>query len=154
MNSLQHLWDLFTESLRVFAEKLTETIPPILGGIFVILVAWLLARLVSGGIERLLRTVKFDDIAERIQLTSFLQKTGVQLSPSAIIGRFIYWVFVLLIIASAAETLNWTLVSQQIQSFLGYLPDLFTGIVIFVIGAYLASLARDFFTRRYRFFGY
>jgi Ca2+/Na+ antiporter len=144
MNSLQHLWDLFTESLRVFAEKLTETIPPILGGIFVILVAWLLARLVSGGIERLLKTVKFDDLAERIQLTDFLKKTGVQLSPSGIIGRFIYWVFVLLIIASAAETLNWTLVSQQIQSFLGYLPDLFTGIVIFVIGAYLASLARDF----------
>jgi small-conductance mechanosensitive channel len=27
---------------------------------------------------------------------------------------------------------------------LSYLPDLFTGIVIFVIGAYLASLARDF----------
>jgi hypothetical protein len=144
MNGLQNLWDLFVESLRVFAEKLTETIPPILGGIFVILVAWLLARLVSGGIERLLRTVKFDELAARVQLTDFLKKTGVLLSPSAIIGRFIYWIFVLLIIASAAETLNWTLVSAQIQNFLSYLPDLFTGIVIFVIGAYLASLARDF----------
>ena len=144
MNGLQRLWDLFVESLRVFAEKFTETIPSILGGVIVILVAWLLARLVSGGFERLLRTVKFDALAERIQLTSFLQKTGIQMSPSAIIGRFIYWIFVLLIIASAAETLNWTAVSEQIQRFLSYLPNLFTGILIFIVGAYLAALARDF----------
>ena len=144
MNSLQRIWDIFAESLRVFGEKFTETIPSILGAIIVFVIAWLLARLVSGGFERLLRTVKFDSFAERLKLTSFLQQAGIQLAPSTIIGRFIYWIFVLLIIASAAETLNWTAVSYQIQRFLEYLPNLITGILIFGIGAYLASLVRDF----------
>lgn len=144
MNSLYNLWDLFVDSLRVFAEKFMGTIPSILGAVIVLLVAWLLARLVSGGFERLLRTVKFDMLAERLQLTTFLQQMGVQMSPSALIGRFIYWIFVLLIIASAAETLNWTLVSELIQKFLSYLPKLVTGIVVFIAGSYLASLARDF----------
>ena len=144
MNSLYNLWDLFVDSLRVFAEKFMGTIPSILGAVIVLLVAWLLARLVSGGFERLLRTVKFDILAERLQLTEFLQQMGVQMSPSALIGRFIYWIFVLLIIASAAETLNWTLVSELIQKFLSYLPKLVTGIVVFIAGSYLASLARDF----------
>ena len=144
MNSLYNLWDLFVDSLRVFAEKFMGTIPSILGAVIVLLVAWLLARLVSGGFERLLRTVKFDILAERLQLTEFLQQMGVQMSPSALIGRFIYWIFVLLIIASAAETLNWILVSELIQKFLSYLPKLVTGIVVFIAGSYLASLARDF----------
>ena len=144
MNSLYNLWDLLVDSLRVFAEKFMGTIPSILGAVIVLLIAWLLARLVSGGFERLLRTVKFDILAERLQLTEFLQQMGVQMSPSALIGRFIYWIFVLLIIASAAETLNWVLVSELIQKFLSYLPKLVTGIVVFIAGSYLASLARDF----------
>ena len=144
MNSLYNLWDLLVDSLRVFAEKFMGTIPSILGAVIVLLIAWLLARLVSGGFERLLRTVKFDILAERLQLTEFLQQMGVQMSPSALIGRFIYWIFVLLIIASAAETLNWILVSELIQKFLSYLPKLVTGIVVFIAGSYLASLARDF----------
>jgi small-conductance mechanosensitive channel len=144
MNSLYNLWDLFVDSLRIFAEKFMGTIPSILGAVIVLLIAWLLARLVSGGFERLLRTVKFDAIAERLQLTNFLQQMGIQISPSALIGRFIYWIFVLLIIASAAETLNWVLVSELIQKFLSYLPKLVTGIVVFIAGSYLASLARDF----------
>jgi hypothetical protein len=144
MNGLQRLWDLFTESLRVFGEKFMETIPSLLGAIIVILIAWLLARLISGGFEKLLKTVKFDVLAERIKLTNFLQQTGIQMSPSAIIGRFIYWIFVLLIIASAAETLNWTVVSLQIQRFLEYLPNLLTAIFVFIVGSYLASLIRDF----------
>ncbi len=144
MNGLYRLWELFAESLRVFAEKFMETIPSILGGVIVLIIAWLLARLVSGGFERLLRTVKFDAFAERLKLTGFLQQAGIQLSPSTIIGRFIYWVLVLLIIASAAETLNWTSVSYQIQRFLEYLPKLITAFLIFGIGAYLASIVRDF----------
>lgn len=144
MNGLYRLWDLFAESLRVFAEKFMETIPSILGAMIVFLIAWLLARLVSSGFERLLRTVKFDMFAERLKLTGFLQQAGIQLAPSTIISRFIYWIFVLLIIASAAETLNWTSVSYQIQRFLDYLPKLITAILIFGIGAYLASLVRDF----------
>lgn len=144
MNSLYNLWDLFVDALRVFAEKFMGTIPSILGAVIVLLIAWLLARLVSGGFERLLRTVKFDTLAERLQLTLFLQQMGIQMSPSALIGRFIYWIFVLLIIASAAETLNWVVVSELIQRVFGYLPKLATGIGIFIVGSYLASLARDF----------
>jgi hypothetical protein len=144
MNGLQRLWDLFLESLRVFADKFMETVPSFLGALIVILVAWLFARLISGGFERLLKTVKFDVLAERLKLTSFLEQANIRLSPSAIIGRFIYWVFVLLIIASAAETLSWTAVSYQIQRFLNFLPDIVTAILVFIVGTYLASMVRDF----------
>ncbi len=144
MEGLQRLWDVLLESLRVFGEKFMETIPSFLGAIIVILIAWLLARLISGGFEKLLKTVKFDQLSERFKLTSFLEQTGIQMSPSALIGRFIYWVFVLLIISSAAETLNWTSVSSQIQRFIEYLPNFITGVFIFIAGSYLSSLVRDF----------
>ena len=144
MDGLEKLWDLFLESLRVFGEKFTETIPSLLIAIIVILIAWLMARLISSGFEKVLKTVKFDSLAEKIKLTSFFEQAGIQMTPSAIIGRFIYWLFVLLIIASAAETLHWTAISSQIQRFWDYLPNLVTAILVFIVGTYLTSLVRDF----------
>ncbi len=147
MNELNRLWYLFTESLRVFAEKFRDTIPNLLGGIIVLLIVLLLARLISGGIERLLRTISFDKFAERVHITRFLQQANITVSPSFIIGRFIYWVFILLIISSAAETLNWIPVSYQIQRFLEYLPHLVTGVIILIVGWYFATVIRDFLRR-------
>jgi small-conductance mechanosensitive channel len=143
MNSLQKLWDVFVRSLQVFGEKFMETVPSLLGVILVMLIAWAFARLVSSGFTRLLNTIKFDMFAERMKITEFLQKSGIQASPSAIIGRFIYWFFVLLIIASAAEPLGWTVVREQTQRIFDYLPNLVSAIVVFVVGAYLAAFVRD-----------
>lgn len=151
--TLQHIWQLFAQSLGVFAQKFMELVPSILGGIAVIFVAWLLARLVAGGFERLLQIVRFDVLAERLKITNFLDSMGVEASPSAIIGRFIYWIFVLLIVASAAETLQWTAFSLQIQKFLNYLPNLVSASFVFAVGAYLAAVARDFLRRSMTSFG-
>ena len=147
MGELNRLWYLFTESLRVFAEKFRDTIPNLLGGIIVLLIVLLLARLISGGIERLLRTISFDKFAERVHITRFLQQANITVSPSFIIGRFIYWVFILLIISSAAETLNWIPVSYQIQRFLEYLPHFVTAVIILIVGWYFATVIRDFLRR-------
>jgi small-conductance mechanosensitive channel len=144
MNTLERVWSLFIESLRVFGDKFMETIPSLLGGILVFIAAWLFAKLIAGGFERLLRIVKFDQLSEKIKITSFLNQTGITMSPSAIIGRFIYWVFVLLIIASAAETLSWRPISEQITKFIDYVPNLITAILVFIVGAYLVTLVRDF----------
>jgi hypothetical protein len=144
MTGFQKIWELLLEALSVFAHKFMETIPVILGGVIVILIAWLLARLVSTGFERLLKTVKFDSFAEKFNITKFLKQANITMSPSAIIGRVIYWVFVLLIIASAAEALQWTLVSTKINAIVDYIPRILTSTGLFIIGAYIAAFVRDF----------
>ena len=147
MDTFNRIGFLIKQAVHVFGEKLTETVPSLLLGIVVIAIAWLFARLVSGGFERLLRSIRFDKFADKIKITQFLERTGIQISPSAIIGRFIYWVFVLLIISSAAETLQWVAVSTQIQRFLDYLPNLVIALVVLVFGSYLISQLRDFLRR-------
>ena len=143
MNGFQRLIDVFMESLRVFGEKFMETIPGILIGILVIVIAWLFARLISTGFEKLLQTVKFDNLAERFKITDFLKQANITLTPSAIIGRLIYWILVLLIVISASEALGWTAVSYEVSKLLSYIPNLVTAVVFFAIGAYLASFVRD-----------
>jgi small-conductance mechanosensitive channel len=48
-------------------------------------------------------------------------------------------VIILLFFVTASETLGWSVVSKSISDLLTYLPQLFSAIVVFVIGFYIAG---------------
>ena len=143
MKELTSWPELFLNSLQAFGQKLMGAIPGIIGAILILLLGWLLAKLVSRGISRLLRVVKFDTLAEKIKATDYLEKANVSLSPSNLIGKFVYWIILLLVIISASDALGWDAVSREISKLLGYLPNLLIAIVFFVVGTYIATFVRD-----------
>ncbi|KAA3638080.1 MAG: hypothetical protein DWQ02_05580, partial [Bacteroidetes bacterium] len=105
---------------------------------------WLIARLISAGITRLLKLVKFDTLSEKIKFTDFLSKANVQISPSGLIGKFAYWILMLLVIISASDAMGWAAVSNEVSKLIGYLPNLLIAIIFFVVGTFIASFVRDF----------
>ncbi len=140
----QSLTSLFTEMLRAFGIKFMETIPGIIGAILVIVAGWLFALIVSGSIARLLTTLRFDSLADKVKVTPFLTAANIKVTPSRIVGRFVYWIILLLVIVSAADTLGWTAVTYEISKVLDFLPNLLSAVAFFVVGTYAASFIRDF----------
>lgn len=144
MNEFSNWSELFLESLQLFGEKFIGAIPGFIGALLILLLGWLFARLVAGAITRLLGLIRFDKLAESIKADQFLQKANVTVAPSQIVGKFVYWILILLIIMTASETLGWNAVSEEISNLLGILPNLLISIVFFVVGTYIASFVRDF----------
>jgi len=138
------IWsELFRSSLQTFGQKLMGAIPSILGAILILLIGWLFAKLISAGVSRLLKLMKFDALAEKIKFTNFLSKANVNISPSGLIGKFIYWILLLLVVISASDAMGWSAVSNEVSKLLGYLPKLLIAIIFFVVGTYIASFVRD-----------
>ena len=135
--------ELFLNSFQSFGHKLMGAVPSILGAIIILLLGWLFAKLVSRGFSRLLKLVKFDKLADKIKANEFLEKANVNLSPSELIGKFIYWILLLLVIISASDALGWNAVSNEISKLLSYLPNLLIAIIFFIVGTYIASFVRD-----------
>ena len=135
--------ELFLNSLQTFGQKLMGAIPGIIGAIFILLLGWLLAKLISKGIMRLLALMKFDVLAEKMKVTDYLAKANVSLSASELLGKFVYWIILLLVIISASDALGWNAVSREISKLLSYLPNLLLAIIFFVVGTYIASFVRD-----------
>lgn len=141
--------DIFTmqgvifSSLQTFGQTFMQALPGILGAIFLILAGWLIARFVSYLFRKLLTVVKFDAIASRINATEMLEKANIALTPSFIVSKFVYWIILLLFFVTATDTLGWTIVSEQISKLIGFLPTLLSGIVLFILGAYIATFFRD-----------
>lgn len=143
MNEVSKWSDLFFQSLTAFGERLMTTLPSIFGAIVVLLLGWLFAKIVSGAVSKLLKVLKFDKLAENVNVQDFLQKANITLSPSKLIGKFAYWALLLLVIITASETLGWSAVSEEISKLLGYLPQLLAAIVFFIVGVYIATFVRD-----------
>lgn len=143
MNELTNWTSVFYESLNAFFEKSLEAIPKIIGVLLILLLGWLFAKVVAWIVSRVLRTMKFDVLADRIQLNDYLEKANVKLSPSQLISKVVYWILLLLVFISASDALGWDRVSNEISRLLGFLPNLFIALMFFVIGTYIAGFIRD-----------
>lgn len=42
------------------------------------------------------------------------------MAPSKLIGRFVYWILILLVIITASDTLGWNAVSEEVSNLLAF----------------------------------
>ncbi len=143
MESLFNWTSVFFESLKSFGEQIMGAIPGILGAIFLIVLGWIVAKLIARVIVKLLKAVKFDKLFDHLNVKEFLKNLKTTVSPSDIAGKFIFWVVFLLFIVTATETLGWSVVASEITNLIRFIPSLFIGIIIFIIGLYIANFIRS-----------
>jgi len=130
-------------SLQAFGQSFMQAMPGILGALFLLISGWFIARMASYLFRKLLHLVKFDAIANRINANEMLSKANISLTPAHIVSKFVYWIILLLFFVTATDTLGWTVVSEQISKLIGFLPTLLSGIVLFILGIYIATFFRD-----------
>lgn len=153
MNEIAQWSDLFQHSVNTFFSKIIIALPRVLGAMIILLFGWLLARLISKAIQRVLEALKFNKLAARIKTQDFLERANVKSSPSELIGKFAYWILILLVIIIATDTLGWTAISEEISKLIGYLPQLLAAVVFFIVGVYIATFVRDVITGATRTLG-
>ncbi len=143
MDKVTNWTELMIGSLSAFGEKFMGTLPMIFGAIAILIIGWLLAKLISTGVRKLLEALPFDEFADKVQVSEFLGRANVKARPSALIGKFVYWLLLLLVFMTASDALGWSAVTREISNLIGYLPQLFVAVVFFIIGTYIATFVRD-----------
>jgi hypothetical protein len=142
MESITNWSRLAYESLSTLSQKIMTELPNVLGALFLIIIGWFIARILSFVVRKALKVIQFDKLIEKINVDAILEKAHITIKPSDIIGKFVYWVILLLFLVTASDTLGWNVVSQSIHDLIAYLPKLFSAIVIFVLGLYIANFVR------------
>lgn len=144
MTQLEQWKQIVINSLTTLSEEIMRILPGILAAVLLLVVGWLLAKIFSRVIARLFRLLHFDRLAGRINELKWVRKSEYKIVPSKIVGKFVYWVILLIFIITATDTLGWNAVSRSFNQLITYLPQLFSAIIIFVVGFYLSNLVRDF----------
>lgn len=143
MNDFQGVQDYLLSSLQSFTQNSLSSLAGILRAVLLLLIGWFVARSARFLVLKLLNLIKFNQFAERVKATEMLSKANITLSPANLVADFAYWIVLLLFVVTASDSLGWVTVSEQVGRLIGFIPTLFSGITLFIIGAYIAGFVRD-----------
>jgi hypothetical protein len=123
---------------------LIESIPNVIIALLLLLLAWIVATVVKGIIVKLSKKVGLHRTMARSKLVKS-EEQGKNIIDS--LGKVVYFLVFILFLPSIFEALNMRSVSQPItdmvQKFLAFLPNLFAAAIIIAIGYFVARLVRD-----------
>lgn len=145
----QRILDSF---FKVF-EQLAGASSQLLGALVIMLVGWILAKLLSSAIAKLLTKIGLDKLADRLNQTDTFQDNNINIKPVPIIRNFIYWTLMLIFILSATETLGFDIVTEQVGKLIEYIPKLFVSLIILVLGFYASDAIKGIVANTARSYG-
>lgn len=132
--------DLFLASLQTFWAQLAMFLPKLLAALLLLLVGWLLARVLRAGVKRALEAMGFGRMAEKSGLEALVRQGGVDLSLAGIIAGTTYWLVLLVVAVSAANSLGLDSVAGLANKVVLYLPKVVVAVLILVFGTLFARL--------------
>ncbi len=118
-------------------------IPRLIGFLVILIVGLIIAALVAKAVTFLLRKVGFDRMSDRIGLTRFEQHMGVRMDTAGVLGRVVYWFIVLIFLVPAADALGVPAVSNVLNQFVAYIPNVFMAILVLFLGALAGTVVGD-----------
>src|SRR5579884_3956016 len=122
---------------------LLGAIPRIIGFLLILAIGWFIASLVGKAVAALLRKIHFNDLAQRSGITGFIEDMGLSHDASQVMAGLCKWFIRLIVLVTAFDELGLPAISQVLQRFTLWLPNLIVALVILGIGGIAASaLAR------------
>jgi hypothetical protein len=110
--------------------------------LFVLLAGWIVSNLVKMVVVRVLKAIKLDEIADNANLDDVLEKGGIKLSLSELIGEISYWIGILITIVIALNYLGLTIAADLLKTIVLYVPNIIAAIFIMIIGMLGATILR------------
>jgi len=108
-----------------------------------LLIGWLVSASVKIAVTKLLKLLKIDDIAHRVELDLVLSKGGLEAPLSELIGGICYWLSLLITFVVTLNAVGLTVAADLLQKIVLFVPNIITAIFILVIGMFAAVLLKN-----------
>ncbi len=132
---MSEIWKAtIVNSFNRFLEKVLTFLPNLLAMITIFIIGFLVAWIIKIILVRFLKAIQFDKVSEQWGLTRLLIGGGITNSPTHLLGRFFYWVIVLITLILGINALEVAATQSLIAQFFNFLPHLFTALGILVVG--------------------
>jgi len=119
-----------------------SALPSVIGALLILVIGWIIAGWIGGLLARGLRIIRFDQLADRAGVTTFLDRAGIHADPAGVLGGVVKWYVRLVFVLLAANAVGLTAVSTIVNQILGFIPNLLVAVLILAGFAWLAGLTR------------
>jgi hypothetical protein len=126
-------------ALNTFYEGVMGFLPGLLAFLLIVLLGLAVAWLVRAVVRRVLTAAHFDRLADSSGAGQLLSRADVQATPSALVASFLFWVLLAAFVMAGMSALDIQALNQLTAEFFLYLPRIFAGLVILLVGFLFAN---------------
>jgi small-conductance mechanosensitive channel len=131
----------FANAIEGTVASLSTWTPRVIGGLVLLLLALLVAKLVERVLRAVLTRMKIGALAERLGVVETLKKVGIAQPLDVLIPRIVYYLLLFLFVQTAAEALGLGPISAAIGALFAYLPNVLSAVLIVLVGTVVAQMA-------------
>jgi hypothetical protein len=138
--------EAITTSMAQALSLLLAAVPRIIGFLVIVAIGWFIATLIARAVAALLRSIRFNDMAERSGFAGFVANTGVETDSSGFLADIAKWFVRLITLVVGFDALGLPAVSDVLRQVLLWLPNLVVAVAALILGGlaanWLAGLVR------------
>jgi small-conductance mechanosensitive channel len=114
-------------------------IPKLIGFVLILVIGWLVASALAAIVAAVLRSVRFNDLAQRSGFAGFVRQMGVNRDAAGFLADVTRWFVRLIVLVAAFDALGLPAVSTVLEQLLMWLPNLVVALVVLVLGGLAAN---------------
>jgi uncharacterized oligopeptide transporter (OPT) family protein len=135
---MNQLW----ERLQAGAYELGRVAPALIAAVLVLLAGYLLARQIERWVDRVLKRLDFNRMAQEQGLAEAVGRARPYLDPVHAVGKLMFWLVMLVVILLASAALGLESINEMFGLMLSFIPTLIAGIVIVILGIIVGEFVR------------
>ncbi len=134
--------NILSDTLERILSSAINFAPRLLGAIFIFLIGFILAKLISSFLKKILSKSGIDRIGDKISDMDLVKSTKLSIKPSGFISKLTYYVVLLLFSIVAADVLAIEQVTQLLSDMIQLVPHLLVALIVLVLGLLLGETVK------------
>jgi hypothetical protein len=133
-------WEnLIVEPIRQMLAKIMDYLPVLLVALVILIVGWIVAKAIKRIVDWLLKTSRFDVLADKSGISEILKKGDLGISARELISRMVYWLVMIMVLVITVDALGLPKASDVLASLFAYVPKVIAALLVLVVAMFLAS---------------
>jgi len=131
--------NLIVDPIRQMLTKIMAYLPTLLGALIILIVGWLVAKAIRRIVDWVLKTVRFDMLADKAGISETLRKGDLKISAREVLSGIVYWLIIIMVLVMAVDALGLPKASDVLASLFAYIPKVIAALLVLVVAMFLAS---------------
>ena len=131
--------NLIADPVRQMLTRIMAYLPVLLGALIILIVGWIVAKAIKRLVDWLLKTIRFDTLADKAGISAILRKGDLKTSAREVLSSLVYWLIMIMVLVMAVDALGLPKASDVLASLFAYVPNVIAALLVLVVAMFLAS---------------
>jgi len=133
-------WEnLIADPVRQMLARILGYLPILLGALVILIVGWIVAKAIKRILDWLLKTIRFDTLADKAGISAILRKGDLKISAREVVSSLVYWLIMIMVLVMVVDALGLPKASDVLASLFAYVPNVIAALLVLVVAMFLAS---------------